>query len=94
MSEKLIKYFKSFALYGNLWNISDDYSLYIFCMEAILEEYNMEEEEFISLFEKYCDFEYEVDWTKKERAKKWYIKYNTVYTALKYLSKKYTFWEK
>lgn len=93
MSEKLNEYFKNFALHGNLWNLDDHEALYVLCMEAILEKYNLEEKEFISLFEEYCISEY-IDWTKKERAKKWYLIFISTYNILKYLSKNYSFSKK
>lgn len=89
MLDKLEPYFIKFSIHGNLWNLDDIESLYKFCVESILENNFLEEEIFISYFEKYCISEYADQWSKSERARKWYEKYNLLYTALKYISKDY-----
>lgn len=87
MNEELKKHFSSFAFYGNLWSPYDDEALSIFTREAVLADYYLDEDEFISYFEEYCKNEYEIDGTKTERAKKWYKKFQEKYSTLKYLSK-------
>lgn len=89
MNKKLHVLFENFAQYGNLGTLSDEEAFYEFCMESVLVEKYLDQEEFISLFEKNTS-EYS-DRTKRERGALWYEKYYKLCDILKVLSKKYTF---